>query len=188
MTTHGTCICAAQSQAGWSWTGVGAQTGPAPGSAEPAAAPSSEPPWPPLPASWWRSPKIISLVSYIHSNIIQQAFKNLPLMNSNSNLIWVFSFLSAASTPCNLRTSWYAHCSSSSRCLLNLMASSSCPSREERISFSSLRSGSLISRFLATLLAESPAALLSCPLILWVGTSFPWINVMEVLGFETVGL
>lgn len=100
----------------------------------------------------------------------------------NSHLMWAFSFLSADSTPWSLRTSWYAHRSSSSRRSLYLMASSSCPSREERISFSSLRRGSLMSRLLAALLAPSPPATLLCPLILRVGTSFPCMSVMEVAG------
>lgn len=97
--------------------------------------------------------------------------------------MWAFSFLSADSTPWSLRTSWYAHRSSSSRRSLYLMASSSCPSREERISFSSLRRGSLMSRLLAALLAPSPPATLLCPLILRVGTSFPCMSVMEVVGW-----
>lgn len=97
--------------------------------------------------------------------------------------MWPFSFLSADSTPWSLCTSWYAHRSSSSRRSLNLIASSSCPSREERISFSSLRRGSLISRLLPTLLAPSPPALLHFPLILCVGTSLPCIRVMEVVGW-----
>lgn len=109
------------------------------------------------------------------SNLIQLSWKIM------SYLIWAFSFFSADSTPRSLWTSWYAHCNSSSRRLLNLMASSSCPSREERRSFSSLRRGSLMSRLLTTLLSPSPG-LLHCPLILCVGSSFPWIRVMEVVG------
>lgn len=101
----------------------------------------------------------------------------------------VFSFLSADSITWSLCTSWYAHRSSSSRRSLNLMASFSCPSREERISFSSLRRGSLMSRLLATFFTPSPIALLHCPLILWVGTSFPLLKVMDVVGWaETAKL
>lgn len=103
--------------------------------------------------------------------------------------MWAFSFLSTDSTPWSLCTSWYAHRNSSSRRSLNLMASPSWPSREERISFSSLRRGSLMSRLLATLLATSPPVLLHCPLILCVGTSFPCMRVMDDVGWvETVEL
>lgn len=91
---------------------------------------------------------------------------------SVADLIWVFSFLRADSRACNLRTSWKAQRSSFSRHSLNFMASCSWPSRDERMSFSSLSSGSLASRLLA-------AAPLDPPLILCVGTSFPSLKLME---------
>lgn len=184
MTTHIPCTCTVvvQSPAGQFGTGAPAQTEPAPGWAEPSQAPTSEPPWPPPPAAWQLSSRIIRIYSFSCSNLIQLSWKIM------SYLIWAFSLFSADSTPWSLWTSWYAHCNSSSRRLLNLMASSSCPSREERMSFSSLRRGSLMSRLLTTLLSPSPV-LLHCPLILCVGSSFPWIRVMEVVGrAETVQL
>lgn len=117
-----------------------------------------------------QSPHCFFLTAFMHISV-----------SGCCHLIRVFSFLRADSAPCSLCTSWYAQRSSSSNRSLNLMASSSCPSREARISFSSLTRGSLVSLLLGTFLTPSPTLELLWPLILCVGTSFPSLKVRDVL-------